>query len=328
MKDIFNNVASRILLCTLAFFLGILVVFIPYAYAKKPKVNATQTTMIKDNSIRRSIDTLSAKDTLISSRSKDALSLENKSDSSKEENTILLNANINASIKKLDAVLEKTSFKAKEATKITDKEAFLKDLNEVLKHKGDTEDISLYTLIDKKHNIGSQYVPHNLLKLETCNEYNVNRNDLSLRAEAASSLNIMGEAAKKDGITLLISSTYRSYSYQENLFKKWVSIDGLEEAKRESAMAGESQHQLGCAVDFGSITDDFADTKMGQWMYKNASRFGWSLSFPKGYEDVTGYRWECWHFRYIGVEAVKFQAKWFSNVQQFMLEFIDLWEHS
>ena len=78
-------------------------------------------------------------------------------------------------------------------------------------------------------------------------------------------------------------------------------------------------------MDFGSITDEFAQTKQGRWLSANAGTYGWSLSFPDGYEDVTGYRWECWHYRYIGVEAVEFQRKWFSDVQQFMLEFIHAW---
>ena len=58
---------------------------------------------------------------------------------------------------------------------------------------------------------------------------------------------------------------------------------------------------------------------------QNAAKYGWSLSFPQGYEDVTGYMWECWHFRYIGEEACRFQKKWFSDIQQFMIEFLDAW---
>ena len=150
---------------------------------------------------------------------------------------------------------------------------------------------------------------------------------MKIRAEAYSALNEMAQAALNDGIRLFVSSAYRSYSYQENLFNYWVSVDGLEQAERESARAGTSQHQLGTAVDFGSISDDFDKTQMGQWVYKNAADYGWSLSFPKGYEDVTGYRWECWHFRYIGKNACRFQQKWFGGIQQFMLEFIDLWKN-
>ena len=123
-----------------------------------------------------------------------------------------------------------------------------------------------------------------------------------------------------------MSSAYRSYSYQERLFNNYVRVDGIEAAERYSARPGTSQHQLGMAIDFGSITDDFAETKMGRWVYNNAARFGWTLSFPKGYEDITGYQWECWHFRYVGISAAKMQKKYFCDIQQYMLEFIDLWQ--
>ena len=162
--------------------------------------------------------------------------------------------------------------------------------------------------------------------MQSNSAYVVNKKDIYLREDAESALREMAGHAKADGITLDVSSTYRSYTYQKNLFDYWVKVDGLEEAERESARPGTSQHQLGCAIDFGSIDDDYDKTPGGQWMYKHAGEYGWSLSFPKGYEDVTGYRWECWHFRYIGIEACKFQKKWFNNVQQFMLEFIDEWK--
>ena len=149
---------------------------------------------------------------------------------------------------------------------------------------------------------------------------------MSLRPESFEALKVLAQAAKNDGITLTVSSTYRSYEYQKNLFAYWVKVDGLEEAERESAREGTSQHQLGMALDFAPVDDAFADTVPGQWVYKNAAKYGWSLSFPNGYEDITGYRWESWHFRYIGVEACEFQKKWFGDVQQFMMEFLDAWE--
>ena len=60
----------------------------------------------------------------------------------------------------------------------------------------------------------------------------------------------------------------------------------------------------------------------------HAGDYGWSLSFPAGYEEATGYEYECWHFRYIGEKAALFQKKWFGNVQQYMLEFIAAWKQS
>ncbi len=229
---------------------------------------------------------------------------------------------------KVDRILSMMSPRAQKEIVISDKAQFVKDLNAVLDEelKYRQDDAPLYYLIDKKHNIGSSYVPKDLVALKQNNYYNINRNDLSLRPDVEEALRKMAAASKKDGITLLVSSTYRSYDYQDKLFQRWVAIDGLEEAERESARPGTSQHQLGVAIDFGSITDDFADTKMGKWMYTHGAEYGWSLSFPKNYEDITGYRWESWHFRYIGVPACQLQKKYFLDVQQYMLEFIDFWK--
>ena len=152
--------------------------------------------------------------------------------------------------------------------------------------------------------------------------YTISRNDLSLRKPAYESLKLMAEAARKDGITLLASSSYRSYAYQTTVYNRLVKLQGQEITDRESARPGTSQHQLGTVVDFGSIDDSFAKTKACQWLNKHAGEYGWSLSFPDGYEEYTGYRWECWHFRYIGEKACAFQEKWFGGIQQFMLEFI------
>lgn len=233
---------------------------------------------------------------------------------------------------KFSRVFQKMSARAKEAICVTEenKTEFIKDLYAILEEEKTfrQDDKSLFFLIDKKHTASSSYAPKDLVSLEKNSLFDLNKAGMKIRPEAYSALNEMAQAALNDGIRLLVSSAYRSYSYQENLFNYWVSVDGLEEAERESARPGTSQHQLGTAVDFGSISDDFDKTQMGQWIYKNAADYGWSLSFPKGYEDVTGYRWECWHFRYIGKNACRFQQKWFGGIQQFMLEFIDCWKNT
>lgn len=233
-------------------------------------------------------------------------------------------------IEKIDKTLAAMSERAKSVIKIDDKQAFLDDLHVLLEEEKTfrKDDKSLFFLIDKKHTVSSDYVPKDLVSLKSNDLFDLNKSGMSIRPEVYDALVILSKAALKDGIKLLVSSTYRSYQYQENLFNYWVKVDGLEEAERESARPGTSQHQLGVAIDFGSITDAFAETKMGKWMYEHAAEYGWSLSFPKNYEDVTGYRWESWHFRYLGKNACAFQKKWFGDVQQFMLEFIDLWKNS
>ncbi|WP_022931680.1 M15 family metallopeptidase [Treponema bryantii] len=234
---------------------------------------------------------------------------------------------LNPEIEKLNRVLVSMSPRCKAAISNGDAEEFLADLKKVLATRSDfsNDDLSPFFLIDKTHKVSADYEPKGLIHLEKNDLYAINKNNLSLRPEAFNALQVLATAAKKDGVTLTVSSTYRSYDYQKNLFDYWVSVDGLEEAERESARPGTSQHQLGMALDFAPVDDAFDQTPGGKWVYENAAKYGWSLSFPKGYEDVTGYRWECWHFRYIGVEACKFQKKWFSDVQQFMIEFINCW---
>lgn len=230
---------------------------------------------------------------------------------------------------KLNKVLLKMSNRCKDSIPNGNPKEFLQDLYKVLQSENDfsQDDLSPFYLIDKKHSVSQNYVPQNLIPLKKNELFDINKSNLSLRPESYEALKQLAAAAKKDGITLNVSSTYRSYEYQKNLFDYWVCVDGLEEAERESARPGTSQHQLGMALDFAPVDDEFDKTLAGKWVYKNAADYGWSLSFPQGYEDVTGYRWECWHFRYIGKEAVKFQQKWFGNIQQFMFEFLDAWKN-
>jgi D-alanyl-D-alanine carboxypeptidase len=198
--------------------------------------------------------------------------------------------------------------------------AFLTDLDAVI---AADEGLGLLIFVDKTHPLPFGYEPPQLLTLKSNAAYLTSRSGLLLRDVAEVALRRMGEAARAAGISLLASSTYRSYNYQGTVYARNVRTMGQAEADRESARPGTSQHQLGTVVDFGSISPAFAITSAGRFMEQHAAEYGWSLSFPEGYEDVTGYLWECWHWRYIGVEAARFQAKWFDNIQQFMLEFID-----
>ncbi len=233
-------------------------------------------------------------------------------------------------IEKLGRVLSSMSDRAKQAIPNGNPNEFLADLHKVLaeEEKFRKDDLSLYYLIDKKHNVGESYVPKDLKSLGKNSLYDINSNNLSLRPDVEAALQTMARAALNDGIRLLVISSYRSYTYQKNLFQHWVDVDGLAEAERESAREGTSQHQLGSAIDFGALSDNFVNTPMGKWLNEHSEEYGWSLSFPKGYEDVTGFRWECWHFRYIGVTACQFQKKWFGDIQQFMIEFIDAWKNT
>ncbi|GHV94789.1 hypothetical protein AGMMS50293_11090 [Spirochaetia bacterium] len=194
------------------------------------------------------------------------------------------------------------------------------------------EEPYLRMLVDKQHSLPQGYEPADLVELKPAphagrdGSYKVGRAGLMLRREAAESLDEMAEAAQTQGVTLVASSAYRSYNYQVEVYNRNVREMGQESADRESARPGYSQHQTGLVVDFGSIDDSFAETAAGRWIAANASRFGWSISFPQGYEAVTGYRWESWHYRYVGRELAGFIDNYFDGIQQYALRFLYEWE--
>ena len=184
------------------------------------------------------------------------------------------------------------------------------------------QDPDFYRLVDKQLKLPSDYAPTDTVPLNRFRDRLVlNRNDLSVRAVILPDLFAMIEAARQEGITLDVSSTYRSYDYQAGLFERHVANLGREEAERVSAQPGSSQHQLGTTVDFGSITPAFADTAAGRWLAEHAGRFGFSLSYPNGYEALTGYSFEPWHFRYISRIGTQLEAEFFDGLQQHFLEF-------
>mgnify|MGYP001739125845 FL=1 len=131
-----------------------------------------------------------------------------------------------------------------------------------------------------------------------------------LRAEAAKAADTMIDAAATDGVTLLVSSAYRSYAVQQQTYQYWVSVNGQQVADQLSARPGYSEHQTGLAIDFASpegcrLEECYRDTLAGQWLVKNAPRYGYILRFPDGRQSVTGYRFEPWHYRYVGVQIAQ-----------------------
>ena len=189
----------------------------------------------------------------------------------------------------------------------------------------------LYTLVDKSHALPPGYAPDDLALLagvEGGDSYRISRHGLLLRKTAAEALEEMAAAAKAEGIVLTVGSAYRSYDYQVEVYNRIVGELGQEAADRESARPGHSQHQTGLALDFAPIDDSFAALPEGKWVLANAGRFGWSLSFPDGYESVTGYRWESWHYRYTGKDMVSFIDTYFGGIQQYALRFLHEWQQA
>jgi zinc D-Ala-D-Ala carboxypeptidase len=176
--------------------------------------------------------------------------------------------------------------------------------------------------VDKTQALPTGYVPPDLVALDG-KGLSVSRPGHRLRASAFRAIKAMDAAARTDGVTLLVSSSYRSYEYQVEVWNRGVAAEGETATAAVIAKPGHSQHQLGEAIDFGSITDAFAQTKASRWLSANARRFGFSLSFPKGMSEVTGYAWESWHYRYIGKAAAALEERYFGGVQQYLMLFLE-----
>lgn len=123
---------------------------------------------------------------------------------------------------------------------------------------------------------------------------------------AQKGVNAMVAAAKTESVYLSVISSFRSYSYQSTLYNNYVKRDGKAAADRYSARPGHSEHQTGLTFDFGGtnqaywLTSSFAGTKEGKWLAANAHKYGFILRYPNGKENLTGYMFEPWHFRYVG----------------------------
>lgn len=123
-----------------------------------------------------------------------------------------------------------------------------------------------------------------------------------LRAEAASSLNQMRQAAINSGIPFNVVSSYRSQAYQTSLYNNYFAVDPIN-APFYSAYPRTSEHELGLAIDISydySLHSDLQNSALGQWMMQHAHEYGWIMRYPYGKTDITGYVFEAWHYRYVG----------------------------
>ncbi|MEG0832396.1 MAG: M15 family metallopeptidase [Oscillospiraceae bacterium] len=132
-----------------------------------------------------------------------------------------------------------------------------------------------------------------------------------LTEDAQKAADDMFAAASKDGIYLYIGSGFRSYSTQESIFNNFVSQLGFDEASKISAEPGHSEHQSGLAMDLGGATPDtflrtvFSETVEYAWLTDHADDYGFIERYPNGKTDKTGYDYEPWHYRYVGVELAQ-----------------------
>ncbi len=185
---------------------------------------------------------------------------------------------------------------------------------------------SIYYIVNKQRPLPTSYVPPNLVQPSIELIPGDNPEEQQLRSEAAAAAGEMFDAAKKAGFDLVMASGYRSAHLQEIVFNGYAARDGMEAANKYSAKPGTSEHQTGLALDITTASRKcyldicFANTPEGKWLKNNAHKYGFHLRYQKGKEDITGYQFEPWHFRYVGPDL----AGALYNSGQTMEEFFGL----
>lgn len=168
----------------------------------------------------------------------------------------------------------------------------------------------LLVLVNKTYRLAFDFTPSDLRLLNVLDFYDNPATTMFLRDVAATAAEGLFQAAlDEEGLVFWARSAYRSYQSQHSAHTHLVDQMGQEEADRWSARPGHSEHQTGLALDVtsaavgGELTEDFSQTPEGQWLRENAHRFGFILRYPYNREAETGYAYEPWHLRYVGVEA-------------------------
>lgn len=178
-------------------------------------------------------------------------------------------------------------------------------------------------LVDRTHSLSPDYVPKNLVPLRDYRVPILGSDVLRLRRAAAENLGHLVESAAADGEELVVASAYRSYEEQQLSHERLMSVFGAD-AGGMSAAPGHSQHQLGTAIDFTNaaagyqVWMPFAQTSAYWWLEHHAWEYGFVLAYPKGKEEQTGYQWEPWHYRFVGVDDAKRLEKKDLSLQGFL----------
>jgi D-alanyl-D-alanine carboxypeptidase len=154
------------------------------------------------------------------------------------------------------------------------------------------EPIGVLDIVSKSSPVESDYKPANLIKASVNRRYDM----IFIDSRINSDMQNLFDDATKAGITLTLNSGYRSYELQQDLFYYSVHKYGIAYANAYVALPGQSEHQTGLALDISSTNK--------QWLIENSHKYGFVLRYVKGKEDLTGFSYESWHFRYVGSSEV------------------------
>ena len=170
------------------------------------------------------------------------------------------------------------------------------------------DDGNLLVLVNKEYTISRDYYPTDMVDIDGSLSTNQN---LKVKREAYDAYLAMLKDAQAEGLNFCICSAYRGFEVQESLYYNSLASNGKEYTDKMFAYPGRSEHHTGYAIDVTSasmnwgLSQDYADYPDGAWIAEHCDEYGFIIRYPKGKEDITGYMYEPWHIRYVGVEIAK-----------------------
>lgn len=176
----------------------------------------------------------------------------------------------------------------------------------------DTIPSSYTALVNRDYLLPASYIPKDLVEPKVRFSYEIHDDKRKLRKVASKALEKMFHAAEKKKIILYGVSGYRSYERQKSIYNRNVALHGKKATDALSATPGSSEHQTGLTIDVSAasvnclLTQRLASTKEGKWLAKNAHKYGYIIRYPEGKSKITGYSYEPWHIRYVGVTVATY----------------------
>lgn len=171
-----------------------------------------------------------------------------------------------------------------------------------------TDSSSMWVIANKNHPLSKGYAPAELVTPDVLLRLSGSDEQMHVSSVMAPHLKALFDGAKNDGITLRLSSAYRSEALQKQFYDSYSARDGQEAADKYSARPGTSEHQTGLAADIIPANDQchlqicFGDLPEGKWLAAHAHEYGFIIRYQQGKEATTTYQYEPWHIRYVGNE--------------------------
>lgn len=185
---------------------------------------------------------------------------------------------------------------------------------------------SIWWIVNKKRPLPDNYVPEKLTVPAVTLRLSSNSEQMQIRSDVAPEVEKLFEAASQENHSLMLASGFRSKQYQTQLYNGYVQTDGQAAADKFSAKPGTSEHQTGMAFDVCQansncdLVQSFGDTPTGKWVAEHAHEYGFVVRYLKGKEVVTGYEYEPWHLRYVGIDLATQLYKNKLTLEEYLLK--------